>query len=66
MESVIKIRRGDGPRLARVCGVSYVTVWKALGGHADTPKRRRVRHVALKDFGGVEYVRADACVSSEL
>ena len=47
------VRKEIGARL----GVSQPTVRRALRGASDTAAARRVRHVAVKEYGGVAVVR---------
>lgn len=43
-------------RLSKATGYSKETCCKALCGHLSTPAARKIRYVAVKEFGGVELV----------
>ena len=45
---------GDSQKLGRVLNVSQPTIRKALRFESDTDTARRIRHTAVKAFGGVE------------
>lgn len=40
--------------LMKTCHVTYPTIRSALNFKSDTALARRIRQIALKDFGGVE------------
>lgn len=42
----IILRKGENERLARIAGVSKMTVWRALTWHADSEAENRVRELA--------------------
>jgi hypothetical protein len=53
MRKCIKLpERGDTIKLVKATQSSYATVWRALTFQGDTPKMRKIRYVAIKDFLG--------------
>lgn len=53
------VRYGGVRKLAKVFGVSEAYVSKSLRGHAGGDRARKIRHVALTQFEGVEMEPAD-------
>lgn len=54
MERRIIIDSESREKIQKIFGVSNVTVWKALSYKNDNELSRKIRHVALKELGGVE------------
>ena len=47
-------KNGTGVAIARLLGVSKVTVSKAMTGKIDTPLARKIRKLAKENYGAVE------------
>ncbi len=47
-------KKGTGKAIARLLGVSEVTVSKAIRGKTDTETARKIRTLAKRSFGAVE------------
>ena len=43
---------GSTIKLVKATRSSYATVWRALHFMEDTEKQRKIRYVAIKEFGG--------------
>ena len=50
----ILLSQGEKNRLAEVMQVSRMTVYRALNFQRDTIQAKKIRHVAMTQFGGVE------------
>ncbi len=46
--------RGTGVKLAEVFGCTTVTVCNALVGKLNSKLSEKIRHTAIKEYGGVE------------
>lgn len=53
MKKRIIVDRGVGKKLSSLFGITPEMVSKSLNYKKDTHLARRVRYVAIKDFGGV-------------
>ena len=47
------VERGVGRRIAKLLGITPEMVSKSLNFGKDSRLARRVRYIAIKDFGGV-------------
>ncbi len=47
-------KKGVGKKIARALRCSTVMVSCALNGKKDTPLARKIRYVAVKEYGGIE------------
>lgn len=47
-------KKGTGKAIAKLLGVSEVTVSKAIRGKTDTETARKIRTLAKRSFGAVE------------
>lgn len=54
MKHRIIVDRNIPQKIAKLMGVSEGAVSLALNFERDSPLARRIRHMAIKDFGGVE------------
>ncbi|MBO7594219.1 MAG: hypothetical protein J6T12_04565 [Salinivirgaceae bacterium] len=52
----IKVEHGKMQELGRAMKVSQPTIRKALAYETNTERARSIRHVAVKEYGGKEYV----------
>ncbi len=50
----IWVKQGTGKKIARAFDCSTVIVSLALNGKKDTELARKIRYVAIKEYGGVE------------
>ena len=57
MAEQLHIKKGTGAEIARLLGVSRVTVSHAIRGHSDSALAKRVRTLAKKCYGAVEVTR---------
>lgn len=53
MKKRIIVERGVGRRIAKLLGITPEMVSKSLNFCKDSHLARRVRYIAIKDFGGV-------------
>lgn len=55
MEEIKQVytKKGTGRAIARLFKVSEVTVSRAVHGKSNTDLARKIRHVAVKEFGGI-------------
>lgn len=53
MKKRVIVERGVGRRIAKLLDITPEMVSKSLNFGKDSRLARRVRHIALKDFGGV-------------
>ena len=53
MAEQLHIKKGTGAEIARLLGVSRVTVSHAIRGHSDSDIARRIRRLAKKVYGAV-------------
>lgn len=54
MKHRIIVDRNVPQRLAKLMGVTEAAVSMALNYKTDSPRSKRIRHLAVKDFEGVE------------
>jgi len=54
-KTMIEVPHAKRKELIAVCGATYPTVRKALNGFQETKLAKKIRHVALTQFDGVEY-----------
>ncbi len=54
MGNELHIKKGTGKAIAKLLGVSEQTVSKAVRGRIDTLTARKIRTIAVRDFGAVE------------
>lgn len=54
MAKQILLEHGQKGRLMQLTNSSYPTIRLALKFRRDTPKARKIRHVAIKHLGGKE------------
>lgn len=47
-------KNGTGAAIAKLLGVSKVTVSKAMTGKIDTATARKIRKLAVENYGAVE------------
>lgn len=52
--NVIKLKRGQGKELAKAFNCTPARVSQALNGIGAEDLTKKIRHVALKEYGGVE------------
>lgn len=60
-ESYIKVSNEARAKLARVFHVEEKTVYLALTYRRDSDKARKIRYMAVKEYGGVPMVHCPAC-----
>jgi predicted transcriptional regulator len=53
MKKRVIVERGVGRRIAKLLGITPEMVSKSLNFGKDSRLARRVRYIAIKDFGGV-------------
>ena len=53
MGSELHIKKGTGKAIAKLLGVSEQTVSKAIRGKSDTQTARKIRTIAVRDFGAI-------------
>ncbi len=54
MGKELHITKGTGKAIAKMLGVSEVTVSRAIRGKIDTKMARKIRALAINAFGAVE------------
>lgn len=54
-KTIIKLPYGVQKKVAETLRISERTIINALKYNRDTEKCRKIRHIVLKEFGGVEY-----------
>ena len=54
MAKQIFTKKGTGKQIAKMLGVSVQTVSKAMRGKSDTATARKIRKLAVDNFGAVE------------
>ena len=54
MTKQLYTKKGTGKAIARLLGVSEVTVSKAIRGKTDSETARKIRTLAKRSFGAVE------------
>lgn len=54
MGKELHITKGTGKAIAKMLGVSEVTVSKAVRGKSDSELARKIRALAISQFGAVE------------
>ena len=55
---IISIPRGSAEKIAHEVGCSIMTVWGALAYRSDSETAKRVREVAISNYGGIETEKA--------
>lgn len=56
---IIMVKYGSVRKLAKAFGVSESCISQALRGHKNGANAKKIRHVALTQFEGVEMAPAD-------
>ena len=51
---VVGLERGTNLKIARALGVTKEMVSKSICGRKNTPLARKIRHVAVSQYGGKE------------
>ncbi len=54
MTKPLYTKKGTGKAIARLLGVSEQTVSMAIRGKTDTDLSRKIRTMAVRDFGAIE------------
>ncbi len=54
MTKQLHTKKGTGKEIARLLGVSEQTVSAAIRGKSDTETARKIRTMAVRNFGAVE------------
>ena len=49
-------KKGTGKEIARLLGVSEQTVSKAIRGKSDTRMAKKIRTMAIRNYGAVEMI----------
>lgn len=47
-------KNGTGREIAKLLGVSKVTVSRAMQGHINTPLAKKIRKIAKENYGAIE------------
>lgn len=54
MTKQLHTKKGTGKAIAKLLGVSMQTVSKAMRGKSDTVTARKIRTLAIRNYGAVE------------
>lgn len=54
MTKQLYTKKGTGKKIAKLLGVSVQTVSKAMRGRSDTDTARKIRKLAVENYGAVE------------
>lgn len=54
MKKQLHTKKGTGKEIARLLGVSEQTVSKAIRGKIDTETARKIRMMAVRNYGAIE------------
>ena len=54
MGSELHIKKGTGKAIAKLLGVSEQTVSKAVRGKSDSLTARKIRMIAIRNYGAIE------------
>lgn len=54
MNKQLHTKKGTGKAIAKLLGVSEQTVSKAIRGKSDTATAKKIRTIAVRNYGAVE------------